>query len=110
MKHLRNLIEAHSFFDRIPDDDVILSDRGTGLTSVKATPNESGTWLMVYLPFGKPVRIDLTRLSAEKFLVSWFNPRDGLTQWEGSLPNRNELTITPPTSGEDWVLTVDGIL
>lgn len=110
MKHLRNLIEAHSFFDRIPDDDVILSDRGNGLASVKATRNERGNWLMVYLPFGKPVRIDLTCLSGEKFLVSWFDPRDGSTRLEDCLPDSNELTLSSPTLDEDWVLTVDGIL
>jgi hypothetical protein len=110
MKYVRDLIESHSFFDRIPGDDFIVSDRGSNKTSIKATRNESGNWLLVYLPFGQPVWVDMTRMAGEKFRVSWFNPRNGSNQLADQISSRKEVAFSPPTSGEDWVLIIDAIV
>jgi hypothetical protein len=107
MKHLRALIESRSYFDRIPDDLLVTSDPGTGLARIKATRNESGTWALLYLPFGQPVSLDFNRLASRNMKAAWFNPRLGSIQPDSAQRAAGDDVFTPPTTGEDWVLTLD---
>ncbi len=107
MKYLRTLIESHSFFDRVPDDSLIVGHPGNGLERMKATRAARGEWAMIYLPFGQKVLVDLNRLADGKVKVGWFNPRNGELLEEDLILTRQVQSFTPQVEGVDWVLLLD---
>ncbi len=108
LKHLRTLIESRSFFDRVPDDSLIVTDPGQGLERIKATRPAGGEWAMIYLPLGQTVDVDLNRLAGQKVKSVWFNPRNG-EYLEHHTLSRQVQSLTPPDRGTDWVLLLDGL-
>jgi hypothetical protein len=64
---------------------------------------------MVYLPAGKDVELDLTRLSGDSLAGTWFDPRTGVARTVGSFPRERRISFTPPGGGPDWVLILDDI-
>jgi hypothetical protein len=97
MQHLKTLMLARSYFDRVPDQSLVTS--GTG----RATRSESGTWAMVYLPEGGSVGIDTAALANNPPQVTWFNPRTGGSQ-AGEASTGGSYTAPDE---DDWVLVLD---
>ncbi|MDF1516213.1 MAG: DUF4038 domain-containing protein, partial [Anaerolineae bacterium] len=50
VQHARFLLESRPFLQRIPDQDLIMSDAGTGTHYVVATRDLEGSYAMIYLP------------------------------------------------------------
>jgi hypothetical protein len=106
MQHLRTLMTSLPFLSRIPDQTVIVGDPGEGVEHIRATRGRNGSYMLVYLPTGRPVRIDLTSMKTPQARVVWFNPRDGSRQTVEPVATQKKQRFRPPTSGEgqDWVL------
>ena len=64
---------------------------------------------MIYSPRGKPMTVALDRLSGDRLMSWWYNPRSGRAEQAGQCDRRGERIFTPPTSGDDqdWVLVLD---
>lgn len=107
--YLRNLIEAHSFLNRIPDQSIVVSGLGTGLSRVQATRASDGGYALIYIPSGTSIGVDLTKMSGQT-TASWFKPDDGSSVSIGSYPNTGTRSFTPPGTaqlGNDWVLVLE---
>jgi hypothetical protein len=109
MQHARRLLLSRPFLERIPDQSLIVSDVGAGAYHVRATRDIGGSYAMVYLPAGKDVELDLTRLSGDSLAGTWFDPRTGVARTVGSFPRERRISFTPPGGGPDWVLILDDI-
>lgn len=109
MKYVRFLIESRPFLDRIPDPDLIGGSRLGGLDYVAASRAADGSYAIIYSPRGKPVTVNLNRLTGDRLAVWWYNPRSGVTQPDGQCDRLGERTFQPPSSGEDqdWILLLD---
>ena len=107
MQWARKLIESRPFLSRIPDQTLLLSDPETGADHVQATRGEDGAYAFVYVPSGKPVTVDLSRLSGQTITAHWYDPRTGAATPIGTFPQGQEQEFIPPTDGPDWVLTLD---
>ncbi|HEY8549614.1 MAG TPA: glycoside hydrolase family 140 protein, partial [Vicinamibacterales bacterium] len=115
MQHGRALIESRPFLTRIPDPDLVVTDRvptsvpGAGRYVFAATRDADGSCAMVYVPVGRSFRVRLDRLSGDTVTAWWFNPRTGEATRIATFPRSGERTFTPPTPGEllDWVLVLD---
>jgi hypothetical protein len=110
MRYLRDLIEAHSFLNRIPDQSLIVSGVGTGLDYVEATRASDGNYALIYIPSGTTLTVDLTKLSNQPVAASWFNPRDGSSSSIGTFSNSGTQSFDPPGTvqiGNDWVLVLE---
>jgi len=115
MKHGKALIESRPFFTRIPDQEVIVTDRiptsmpGAGRYQFVATRDTDGTYAMVYAPVGRGFKVKMATIKGPKVKAWWFNPRDGVATAIGEFPNRGEKEFMPPNPGEmiDWVLVLD---
>ena len=105
--YLRRLMESRPYLSRIPDQGVLVSPAGEGVGHARATRDSQGSWLMVYLPVPRPVRVRLGLLSAATARGWWYDPRSGQAQDLGAFPAEGERMFTPPASGPDWVLVVD---
>lgn len=115
MQFGRNLIESRPFLTRIPDQEVIVTDRvetsvpGAGRYRFVATRDSSGSYAMVYAPIGRAFKVRMDKVSGGKVKAWWFNPRDGKATAIGTFPNTGEREFNPPDKGEmlDWVLVLD---
>jgi hypothetical protein len=109
LRHLKTLMLSHPYFTRVPDQSLIVGDAGEGAAHIAATRDTAGRYALIYIPDGRPVTIDLTKLPGARMSVSWFDPRTGEAQQaDAQIPLDGIRTFTPPTSGrdQDWVLVI----
>lgn len=108
--YVRRLMDSHPWNRLLPDQSIILNENPEDAGYQVATLSEDDNFLMVYTPHGRPVTLDLVRLTgAPKIVAYWFNPRDGKTQKIGDFVNSGKQTFKPYAAGPgtDWVLVLD---
>lgn len=106
---LRRLIESRPYFERIPDQALVLKGQGEGADHVQATRATDGSYLFAYLPSGKAVTMDTGKLSGSRIRAYWYNPREGRASLLGEYDNTGAMEFVPPLAGRgnDWVLVLD---
>lgn len=109
MKHLRTLIESRPMLIRVPDQTLIVGEHFKTTERIQATRGEDGSYAFVYTASGKPVQINLDRLSGQRIDAYWYNPRTGNSRPIGNYERSGTRQFTPPSTGEnqDWVLGLD---
>lgn len=107
VQHAKNLLLSRPFLDRIPDQALIVGDPGTEGDHVRATRGGDGSYAFLYLPSGKPVTVDLSRLRGDRFQAHWYNPRNGSSHAIDPFDRADTRRFTPPEPGIDWVLVID---
>lgn len=104
MKHLKSLMLAFPFFERVPDQSVIAGQNGERYDRAIATRGKD--YLMVYNYSGRPMQVDLSKISGTKKNVWWYSAKDGKLTYIGEFDNK----VTPfqhdsgYMSGNDQVL------
>ncbi len=81
-----------------------------GTRQRQATRDAPGADAFVYLPTGKPVTVNLSKISGGKAKAWWFDPRTGEATAIGVLPAQGPKAFDPPGEpgrGNDWVLVLD---
>ncbi|MGK6320725.1 glycoside hydrolase family 140 protein [Sphingomonas sp. DT-204] len=107
MRHLKTLMLSRPFFERVPDQSLIL-DNGERYERVLATRGRD--YAMAYSYTGKPFRIRLGVIAGKRVRAAWYSPRTGETRAIGVFANAGERRFTPPGTprpGNDWVLLLD---
>lgn len=108
MQHLKKLMLSRPYFSRIPDQEIILSDKGTDYSDLlAATRSEDGSYAMIYLPQPKAVRVDMSKLIGDSKRAWWFDPATGKAFEAEVGAHIGAATFAPPAGGKDWVLVVD---
>ncbi len=128
MQHVKNLMMAFPYIERIPDQTIIVDNgivgdlinpHGTGTLSTLQYANFSvekynrlvatrgEDYLLVYNYTGRPMQIDLTRIRGAKKKAWWYSPVTGQYTYIGEFMNRVTKFI-PAVSGvgQDVVLVV----
>ncbi len=107
--YLRKLIESRPFLTRVPDQSLIISGQGEKGEYATSFRDEEGTYIMVYLPVGKTVKINTSDIKGNRLTIRWFNPRTGKTETSIQFPNAGTITASSPSAGieNDWVLLID---
>lgn len=108
MKHVKDLLEARPMRERVPDQSLLINNR-TGSNFMTACRGKS--YAMIYTPNGLEVEVKLGILPGSKVNASWFDPRTGHWDRNGSYKNTGTHMFDPPTKGRgsDWVLVIDQI-
>ncbi|MFN4243648.1 MAG: DUF4038 domain-containing protein [Tepidisphaerales bacterium] len=99
MAHVRSLCEQLAWERLVGDDSLFDGGPGSGAEQGAAARATDGSYGLLYLPVGRPVRVDTRRLR-EPLLASWYDPRTGALTATSAAPDG---TYAPPTP-EDWVL------
>ena len=109
MQHARKLLESRPVFERIPDQSLLVSGAGTGTEHVQATRAQDGSYAFIYTAAGRPVTVDLRKLSGKTIVARWYDPRQGTYQPQGDFATGGLQEFRPPSSGtgNDWVLVLD---
>ncbi|HSU65408.1 MAG TPA: glycoside hydrolase family 140 protein [Tepidisphaeraceae bacterium] len=112
MQYLRALMESRPYLTRVPDQSLLKSPEGKDGDHCQATRDSAGSYAMVYIPDGRPVTLDLTKLTGQKLKAWWYDPREGGANPAGQFDNAGTREFMPPApakAGEanDWVLVID---
>lgn len=104
MQHLKNLMLAFPFFERIPDQGVIAGKNGERYDRAIAT--RGNDYLLVYNYTGRPMEIDLTKISGVKKNVWWYSAKSGKLEYIGEFDNK----VTPFQHDSGYVSGNDQVL
>jgi len=85
MKYLKWLILTFPFTERVPDQTVIAGTNGERYDRNIAT--RGNDYLLVYNYSGKPMQLDLSKISGAKKNVWVMNPTDGTLKYLGEYPS-----------------------
>jgi hypothetical protein len=106
---MRRLFELRPWYKMIPDQTVIASGQAKGEDHIQAARAEDGSFVIAYIPTGKPLSIQMDKLSAKEAKAQWYDPRKGGWTAIGRYPTKGTQEFKPPSQGEksDWVLVID---
>jgi hypothetical protein len=106
---MRRLFEQRPWYLLKPDQSVLDSEPGGGPFRDVGARAEDGSFVIVYLPHGKPVRIHMDKLSGKTVKAQWYDPREGTWRQIGEYPNTGLREFVAPSQGEqnDWVLVLE---
>jgi hypothetical protein len=108
MGHARRLIESGNYFDRVPDQSLIVPPNSTGPDYIAACRAPDSRWALLYLPMSRAVTIRLNQLLAARVNATWIDPRTGERKTGNEVPVSAWTlhTYTPPGNG-DWILLLE---
>jgi len=107
--YMRRLFELRPWHKLVPAQSILVSDEGEGSDRVVAARAEDGSFIIAYLPTGKPVAIKMDSLSGKSVKARWYDPRSGSWREIGEYPNTGTREFAAPAQGprSDWVLVLD---
>lgn len=86
MIHLKNLMLAFPFFERVPDQSVIAGKNGERYDRAIAT--RGNDYLLVYNYSARPMEIDLSKVSGAKKNIWWYHPASGKLEYVGEYDSK----------------------
>jgi hypothetical protein len=106
MKYLRHLMESRPMLERVPDQSIVNDALGAN-DRIQATRGKE--YLFVYSSQGKPIAMNMGKISGQQLKAYWYNPRNGEAKEIGTFDNKGQQKFTAPSSGYgvDWVLVLD---
>ncbi len=107
MHYLKKLMLSKSYFNRIPDQSMIV-DNGEKYERVLATRGKD--YAMFYVYNGREFKVEIKRLKFYPTKVSWFNPKNGEQHFFQEYRNTIITNFDPPgekENGNDWVLILE---
>jgi hypothetical protein len=108
--YLKSLMLSRPYFTRVPDQSIVIGENAEGSAHISATRDRTGNYLMVYLPLGHSVTVDMTKMAGSHAKAWWFDPRTGTaTRLDGKFSTSHAQHFSPPSEGKgsDWVLVLD---
>ncbi len=107
MIHLKNLMLSQSFFERVPDQSLIVTN-GKKYDFLAATRGKK--YALIYNYNGRNMEINAGKIEGKNISAQWFNPRNGSYTNIGTFKNSGIITFDPPgemQDGNDWVLVLE---
>lgn len=108
MIHLKNLMLSQPFFERVPDQSLVVNN-GEKYDFLAATRGVK--YALIYTYNGRKMEIKAGKIEGETISAQWFNPRNGSYTKIGTFKSSGILTFDPPDEihdGNDWVLVLEG--
>ena len=100
MQYLSDLMLSFPFFERIPDQSIIVGKNGMKYDRLIATRGKD--YLMVFNYNSNVMKIDLRKISGKKKLLWWFNPSDGAISFIGTADNKI-ISMSPQIEKTDKI-------
>jgi hypothetical protein len=108
MQYVRALIESRPFLSRVPDQSIV-ENALDGFDRIQATRGDG--YAFIYSGQGRPFTVNMGKISGEKVIAYWYNPRNGSATSIGTFDNKGKQEFTAPSEGfgSDWVLILDDV-
>jgi Protein of unknown function (DUF4038)/Putative collagen-binding domain of a collagenase len=107
MQYLKQLMLSKSYFDRVPDQSLVV-DNGEKYNRVMATKGKN--YAMFYVYNARGFDVALNKLNFKPAKATWFSPADGQVIAIKNYAYAATKTFSPPgqkTNGNDWVLILE---
>lgn len=113
MVHLKNLLLSFSYFERVPDQSLIVN-QGEKYDYLIATrgDNIAFNYALIYTYNGRKIGVNLGKIGGNKVMATWFNPRNGQKTKIGIFDNKGTKEFQPfgkKEDGNDWVLILESV-
>ncbi len=105
--HLKDLIVSKSYFDRVPDQSLVMDD---GKRYNKIVCTRGNGYAMFYVYNGRSFTVAADKLGWQWSDAYWFSPKDGTKTVIYTTKNNSVQTFDPPgkkANGNDWVLVLE---
>lgn len=100
MQYLTDLMLSFPYFERVPDQSIIVGKNGVKYDRLIATRGKD--YMLIYNYNSNVMKIDLRKISGKKKLLWWFNPSDGAISFIGTADNKI-ITMSPQMEKSDKV-------
>ncbi|RLD62279.1 MAG: endoglucanase [Bacteroidetes bacterium] len=77
LTYMKQLLISFPWFEMRNDQTLILNDNPGGATHIVCSIGKNHDFILAYTPMGKPIKVDLSAMSAQKVNAFWYNPRSG---------------------------------
>jgi hypothetical protein len=106
---MRRLFELRPWYKLVPDQSVLAAGQGEGEDHVRAARAADGSFVIAYLPTGKPASIKMDKVPGKAVKAQWYDPRKGSWLPIGEYANTGVREFIAPSRGaqEDWVLVLE---
>lgn len=108
MQHLKRLMLSRPYLERVPDPSALAAGDGARYDHIAVT--RGAAYLFAYTYTGRPIDLQMGKVTGASVVAWWFSPRDGSARRIGKLRNRGVHRFVPPATpgnGNDWVLVLD---
>ena len=107
---MRRFFESYPWQELEPDQSLILNFNLPSGEYQMSMISKDRKLVMAYTPYGKPVKIDVSRMDSERIKARWYNPRDNLYIEIGEFGSNHKDEFAPHSigRGSDWILVLDG--
>jgi hypothetical protein len=110
MMYWGRLFRSRPWYELVPDQkhEVVTGGLGEfrGLDYLAAGRTPDGKTVIAYMPTRRSITIDMSKVSGDRAVSWWFDPRTGKTSAAGEFPTTGRRDFVPPAEG-DWVLVLD---
>jgi hypothetical protein len=107
MQYVKALIESRPYLTRVPDQSIVANPLG-GADYIAATRGDD--YLFVYSAQGRPITVNMGKISGKRVKGWWYNPRTGTAAEIETFENQGtrEFICHPHSGfGTDMVLVLD---
>jgi len=106
--YLKNIFESHPISKLQPDQSIVYGLNRNDDKHIRAAKSSDNNWVLVYLSKGQKVSIVMSKVTADRVIARWYNPRNGNFTPIGTFSNQGMREFTPPTNGanNDWLLVL----
>lgn len=108
MQYLKKLMLSRPFFERVPDQSLLVGPNGQRYNYIVATRGQHYAFIYTYT--GRSFHVNSTKITSGRVKASWYNPRNGKTTVIGVFYASANQRFDPPgevKNGNDWVLILD---
>lgn len=110
MMYWGRLFRSRPWYELVPDQkhEVVTGGLGEfrGLDYLAAGRTPDGKTVIAYIPTRRSITVDMSKVSGDRAVSWWFDPRTGKASAAGEFPTTGRRDFVPPTEG-DWVLVLD---
>lgn len=109
MGYLRNLLESRPWQSLLPDQSLVTVP-DSSREHVRAARAADGSFLLVYVPNGETIKVNLEKLTGKDLSGWWFSPKAGVAARIGKVRKSGSREFDAPGEsfrGNDWVLVID---
>jgi len=110
MMYWGRLFRSRPWYELVPDQkhEVVTGGLGEfrGLDYLAAGRTPDGKTAIAYMPSRRSITVDMSKVSGDRAVSWWFDPRTGKASAAGEFPTTGTRDFVPPEEG-DWVLVLD---
>jgi hypothetical protein len=110
MIYLKKLMLSKSYFDRVPDQSLVVGEQGEKYNYIAAT--RGNDYVFIYDYTGKPFEVRMGKINGGSVKASWYSPKNGSKKSIGTFVNKGFRKFDPPgeqRGGNDWVLILESV-